>query len=185
MMIADLSRHPTDMLILQERRVSGLSRGTRLRTFNFSPQMSDPFSIAGSAVGIVSLGITCCENLLAFIGHVKDGKNEQAQIRNRMDDLADCLERLQCVVSATQCSSNGVETVVESGITACATALNNIREKMPLSEENSDSRSLSRHFQGWKSRLGYPFRREEILFLKDMIESVQQNLIVALHTLQM
>ncbi|KAH7123570.1 hypothetical protein B0J11DRAFT_529337 [Dendryphion nanum] len=147
--------------------------------------MADPFSIAGSAVGVVSLGIKCCEDLVAFIGHVKGRENEVAQISSQMEDFATILEQLQTIVDTARQSAGSTASLVDTAMSACATALDRLKQKIPCSPSTVGGNSLARHVRGWKTKLAYPFRRDELLFMKDMIETFQQNLIVALQALEL
>ena len=149
--------------------------------------MPEPLSIAGPAIGIVSFGIALCKDLVSFIGHVKDGESEKSQVSSKMDKLADCLEQLQSQVDATKRpGDNGtVVSYIDPAIEACTTALERIREKLPSPSQKTGQRNFSSYVKEWKTKLAYPFRRDELLFLKDKVESFQQNLIVALGALQM
>ena len=90
--------------------------------------MTDPFSVAGSAVGVVSLGITACKGLIWYIDNAKDAEDRASQISDRLDSLASHLELLQTIVEKfgpSQCVS-----ATTSAITACATAIEEIRKRL-------------------------------------------------------
>ena len=61
--------------------------------------MSDPFSTAGSAVGVFSLAIVACQGLVSYIGDLKDAKEKTVQIADQMDAFSEHLERLENAVS--------------------------------------------------------------------------------------
>ncbi|ERF70973.1 hypothetical protein EPUS_09044 [Endocarpon pusillum Z07020] len=147
--------------------------------------MAEPLSIAGSTVGIVSFGITVCKDLVTFVDHVKDGKSEKSQISSRMDQLANCLGQLQSVVDATKSPDEDIISCADPAINACATALERVREKLPSSSQQSGKGSFSSYVREWKTNLAYPFRRGELLSLKEMVEGFQQNLLVASAALQL
>lgn len=147
--------------------------------------MAEPLSIAGSTIGIVSFGITVCKDLVAFIDHVKDGNSEKSQISRRMDQLANCLEQLQSVVDATKSPDEDIISCADPAINACVTALERVREKLPSPSQKSGKGSFSSYMREWKTNLAYPFRRGELLSLKEMVEGFQQNLLVASAALQL
>jgi hypothetical protein len=149
--------------------------------------MTDPFSVAGSAVGVVSLGLTVCKELISYVGHVKDRDVEVELISDRMEKLAEYLEQLQAIVnrvdSQTTTFGSNVTAIATSGIEACAAALRKIEAKLPSTTNLHNDTTFRGRARAWKTRLAYPFRRDDILFLKDMVESFQQNLTTALQAL--
>ena len=141
--------------------------------------------VASSVVGIISLGLQVCQGLSWYIGHVKDEETEVSQISDRLDNLANILENLTNVLakieSTTGSSSDTSNFLANVGIQACSTALSNIREKLQVPSGNK-MQGFRKAVKYWKSRLSYPFRREDLMFLKQMVESVQLNLNTALLT---
>lgn len=134
--------------------------------------------VAGTAVGVVSLGLEACKGLVCYIGHVKGEKREISQISTRLDNLADILEKLKTVLDNIEPTNNGSTLLANAGVIACTSALENVRRKwQPDTNPMHGFREAVRY---WKSKLSYPFRREDILFLREMVESIQQNLHTAL-----
>jgi hypothetical protein len=146
--------------------------------------MADPFSVAGSAIGVVSLGITACKGLIWYIDNAKEAKEKTSCISARVDSLADLLELLQSVVGGLDPSSCSSSTV--SAITACDTAINNIRKKLGSSSiGRAHGSTIRARLHDIKFRLSYPFKQGEIVYLKDLLEGVQQELHTALLILQL
>ncbi|KAF2791790.1 hypothetical protein K505DRAFT_248099 [Melanomma pulvis-pyrius CBS 109.77] len=149
--------------------------------------MADPFSVTGSAVGVVALGLEVCKGLAWYIGNVKGEKSEVSQISERLDKLADILENLTNILGKLKPVPGSVidpSTILTStDILACSNALDNIREKLQSSNNARQNQCFRDSVRYWKSRLSYPFRREDLIFLKKMVESVQQNLHTALLSL--
>lgn len=148
--------------------------------------MADPFSVTGSAVGVVALGLEVCKGLVWYIGHVKGEKNEISQITERLDKLADVLENLSILgkLEPTPGSAIDPSTIITStGILACSNALDGIRKNLQRSNNARQAQGFRDSVRYWESRLSYPFRREDLLFLKQMVEGVQQNLHTALLSL--
>jgi hypothetical protein len=142
--------------------------------------MADPFSVAGSAVGIVALGLEVCKGLVWYIGHVKDEKQEVSQIADRLDKLADILEKLKTALDELESTADGSTLLSNAGLLACSSALSNIRSKLQPPVRGAQTQGFRQSVRYWKSKLAYPFRREDLLFLKQMVEDVQQNLHTAL-----
>ncbi|PSN69617.1 hypothetical protein BS50DRAFT_674188 [Corynespora cassiicola Philippines] len=140
------------------------------------------FEIAGSAVGVVSLGIKLCEDLITYIGHVKDSKTEVSQISNQLEQLADILEKLQTISGEAGADAT---RLVDAGVAACATALQKIQNELPALNNDGADASVRASVRSWRRRLAYPFlKREELFTLKAVLENIQLNLNTALHALQ-
>jgi hypothetical protein len=59
--------------------------------------MGDPFSVAGSAVGVISLGLTVCQGLLTYYGQfkaydeeIRDVSNHNQKFREHVEGVRKC-----------------------------------------------------------------------------------------------
>lgn len=143
--------------------------------------MADPFSVTGSAVGVVSLGIQVCRGLVWYIDNVREGKDKAVQISGRMEQLAGLLELMESVISKLDPSTS--TAAMQAGIFACADALKKIKNKLLV--DNKSGSTFFQRLQNFKQRLSFPFKEGDILYLKDLVESIQQNLNTALLILNM
>jgi hypothetical protein len=139
--------------------------------------MADPFSVAGSAVGVVSLGILACQGLVTYIGDVKDAKERTTQISRQMDELAAHLERLESIMSKME--PNAYVTGAEEGIVACAEAIKRIRDKLGL-DASANETTLQTQWRDMKQKLWYSFKKMDIAYATGVIEFIEQNLQTAL-----
>ena len=145
--------------------------------------MTDPFSVAGSAVGVVSLGITACKSLIWYIDNAKDAEDRASQISDRLDSLASHLELLQTIVEKfgpSQCVS-----ATTSAITACATAIEEIRKRLGKLGKPKGTSGIREQINDMKRRLSYPFKQEDILYWRDILKDIHQDLHTALLTLSL
>jgi hypothetical protein len=139
--------------------------------------MADPFSVAGSAVGVVSLAILACQGLVTYIGDVKDAKDRTTQISRHMDELAAHLERLESIMSKIEPSA--YVTGAEEGIVACAEAIKKIRDKLSL-DASAIETTLRTQWRDMKQKLWYSFKKMDIAYARGVIEFIEQNLQTAL-----
>lgn len=144
--------------------------------------MGDPVSVAGTAVGIVSLGIQLCEKLGTYASNVKDAKIKVEQAGADMDMLANYLELLETVV--VRLDPNACTEGTRVGIQACANALDKIKKELQKASIKGNQ-TFRQQMQDVKQRLMYHFREGKIEYCKRIVESVQRNLQVALAALQM
>jgi len=146
--------------------------------------MSDPFSTAGSAVGVFSLAIVACQGLVSYIGDLKDAKEKTVQIADQMDAFSEHLERLENAVSKLDPSICG--DGVQTGVVACMTAIQKMKQKLQSNYKptsNPNGPKFRQRLKEAKHQFLFPFRKEDILYWKSMAESVQQNLHTALAAL--
>lgn len=144
--------------------------------------MADPFSVAGSAVGVASLGILICQGLVIYIGDVKDDKERTAQVLRQIDELASHLERLISILSKME--PNPHTLGAKQGIVVCAEAINKIKDK--LGWELNGARSTCRmQWKDPKKRLGYTLKKADIAHVRGVVEFIEQNLHTALLALML
>ncbi|KAH7371733.1 hypothetical protein BKA66DRAFT_443924 [Pyrenochaeta sp. MPI-SDFR-AT-0127] len=147
--------------------------------------MAEALSVVGTAFGVVSLGIKVCEDLVTYIGHAKNMKIEVAHVVNHLEELETILEQLQSIVSSVSPTVFPRPSSAESGIAACGAALIDLRQKVSSHSSNGKPDGLMTQITHWRKHLLYPFKREDLLFLKDVVGGLQLNLIVALQALQL
>jgi hypothetical protein len=146
--------------------------------------MADPFSVTGSAVGIISLGIQTCKGIVWYIDTAKDANEKAERLRREVEQLADILESLETTVTQAGLSPTSTLTVTYSGISACASALEQIKERLGTRSSIGQSRIRTR-IRVIKERLSYPFKEGELVYWKNALDHVQQHLQTALLALQM
>jgi hypothetical protein len=146
--------------------------------------MADPFSAAGTAVGIISLSIQICKGTIWYIDTAKDAKEKAQHIRDEVDRLAKILESLETTVTQAGLSSTSTLTVTYSGISACASALEQIKKRLGTHSSSGHSCTRTR-IQIIKERLSYPFKEGELVYWKNALDHVQQHLQTALLALLM
>jgi Asp-tRNA(Asn)/Glu-tRNA(Gln) amidotransferase C subunit len=144
--------------------------------------MADPFSVAGSAVGVVSLGIQICMVLERYVSGVKEAKDKTEQIVAETEELANLLELLESIISKVDQSQ--AVSATRSGITSCAKAISTIKKKLRPDDQASSDRIRS-SLKGLVKRLAFPFKEAEIKYWKDVLNTIQQSLQTALLALVM
>jgi hypothetical protein len=64
---------------------------------NIKAEMTDPFSVTESAVGVISLGLTVCQGLITYYGNFK-AFHEQIDVTDQMAGLESVLKVLRHVL---------------------------------------------------------------------------------------
>lgn len=144
--------------------------------------MADPFSVVGSAVGVVSLGIEVCKGLVWYIDNAKNAKDRISQLSDQTDRLTCLLELLESVLEKTHAGRSRTET--KAGVLACSEALDNIRTKLRSATPAGGSK-FGQQLRSLKQQLLFPIKQSDLQHCKNVVESVQGNLNTALIVLQL
>ncbi|KAF2008977.1 hypothetical protein BU24DRAFT_380969, partial [Aaosphaeria arxii CBS 175.79] len=138
--------------------------------------------IAGTVVGIISLGIQLCRGITWYIDSVKHADTRRSEISIQVEELENILEKLDAVVGKAQANEH-LQQTSRSAITTCANAIERIKASIgPVHlEEGSKLPIQARKF---RIRLSHPFKQSEISHCKEMLHNIQQNLQSALSAVQ-
>lgn len=140
------------------------------------------FGVAGSAVGVISLGIQVCQGLLQYYGGWKGGREDVASMYSSVENLAETLRALQQTVQGKSLSVNAKN--VQSSIAACETGIQELQRKLAKVQKVRGSDTVSKlHEQG--RRLLYPFRESTLIKLKEIVSDIRANLNLAVDTLHL
>jgi hypothetical protein len=139
--------------------------------------MADPFSITGSAVGVVSLAIQLCKGLEWYVSGVKDAKDKAGKIAADTEELTNLLELLEIIVAKVD-PSQSVSTTL-TGIASCADAIATIRKKLKPDDLASDGK-IKVSLKRLGKRMAFPFKEAEIEYCRGVLHTIQQSLHTAL-----
>jgi hypothetical protein len=139
--------------------------------------MADPFSITGSAVGVVSLAIQLCKGLEWYVSGVKDAKDKAEKIAADTEELTNLLELLETIVAKVD-PSQSVSTTL-TGIASCAEATATIRKKLEL-DDDAVNGGIKSSLKRLGKRMAFPFKEAEIEYWKGVLNTIQQSLQTAL-----
>jgi hypothetical protein len=152
--------------------------------------MGDPFSVAGSAVGVISLGIQVCQSLASYINKYKSADKELKDCKCKVEGLSLILRDLGDALTGagvTHPPLSGKVKVALRMITDCESGIKDLEKTLSKLQDTS-SQSSQRVFPQLKSaskRALYPFRRDALVGLLAVLEGLQENLDTALALLQM
>lgn len=148
--------------------------------------MADPFSVTGSAVGVISLGISVCQGLLAYYDSFKAYDEQIKDVSLRVQSFSNILKALNEVLSDAQASSSILATrqgaVALDCIFNCQEGLERLQkvlEKCKYSPLNLSF--LSSKFQ--INRMLYPFKRDTLVTVLDTLKWLQDDLNTSLQIL--
>lgn len=151
--------------------------------------MGDPFSVASSAIGVLSLGLTVCQVLVTYCSQVKSFKQETDEVAGKANSLKDVLSALLCLLSDAAAFDPSILDKVKLAvqlIEQCGQSVHRL-EKMLEKVRNHPGPS-SRKSEKAKEHLDrvlYPFRRDDLMSFGNTIDGLKVNLDLALGLLEM
>lgn len=141
------------------------------------------FGVAGSAVGVISLGIQVCQGLLQYYGTWKDGRNDISRMCKLVGSLADILKALKQTLENNALVGDDANAV-QSTIRDCTDSIAELQQELAKVLEIKGTSIRSKlHEQG--RRLLYPFRESTLLKLKEIVSDIRDNLNLAVETLHL
>jgi hypothetical protein len=148
--------------------------------------MSDPFSIAASAIGVVSLGIQVCNGLFIYYQDFKSQDEEISAVLLELGDLAQMLELLHSTMSRRDLSRlHNTEVdhlnTLQSHSREAITKLRTILEKFRI----HDGKAWIAKLKAASRKVLYPFQKQTIQELQTAVASLRSNLSIALQVLQL
>lgn len=139
--------------------------------------MGDPFSAAGTAVGIVSLGLQVCQGLISYYDKWKSFDEDIIRIHGKLDGLRKTLENLEKehLPKLKDSNTKAVDDVNEK-ILSCDDSIRKLKAVL----EKCHSSHLANSVQGktYKlfQRFCYPFKKDTLHELNVSVTSLQENL---------
>ncbi|KAL4879725.1 hypothetical protein BJY04DRAFT_192793 [Aspergillus karnatakaensis] len=146
--------------------------------------MSDPLSISGGVVGIVSLGLAACQGLMNYYGPWKSYDEEINDFTARAKGLEDTLLALaQFLSSRNDVSSKSYRKLVEQQLTPCEAAFHRLDAVLEKCRSHNPIHLGRRHDWPRLRRAVYPFRRDTLVSLSETISGLQATLQLSLQLL--
>jgi uncharacterized protein YaaN involved in tellurite resistance len=147
--------------------------------------MADPISVAGTAVGGISLGLEICQGLLSYYQSYKSCSDQLNHLHVKLDNLKSTLEALQVLVQTLNPSNTPAIVNVTRSIASCETDMNKLRAYLDKCKINPSPQGIKEKFQKSLQQTAFPFREKTLYGMKNIMKDLQNNLNTALHGLEM
>lgn len=142
-------------------------------------------AVASSAAGLVSLGLTLCQEILKFYESWKGAEEDVKRMYSSVEQLAKTLIYLKRSIAQSQFSRDVVARV-EHSIQMCESGLLALQKKLlKITNALQANRGWSHKLRSQFERALYPFKESTIVKLKEICSDLRGNLALALETLQM
>ncbi|KAJ5144874.1 hypothetical protein N7448_002266 [Penicillium atrosanguineum] len=141
--------------------------------------MSDPFSVAGSAVGVISLGLQVCQQLTSYCQAYNSYDEEIKKIGSRSESLQRPLKDLRELIEEARAKDPEIATDLADKALNLQSMVNSLRgtidRMIPTMTANTQGKIRSQ-----VNKVIYPFRRET---LRDMLRDLDGIQVVLQTTL--
>lgn len=147
--------------------------------------MSDPFSVAASAVSIVSLGIQVCQGLLTYYDDYKSYDDTVGSLCRKVESLRSTLEICEEALQKPGLTTSKASVNVTKSIDACKDSLCSLQTTLESCKKVPKPQGLKASIHNYGQQTLYPFKKPYILRLQSTVTNLQDNVHTALLTLQM
>lgn len=163
---------------------SGLLVSSSLRSFDQLFSLSVAMEVAGSAVGIASLGITVCQGLLDYCNDCKDYESDISGTRASLADLRGTLALLNENLNAGGLD-NERTAQVSSCLQSCTNGLQDLGTKLDELKKYSKPEGRRQKIRAKFQKTVYPFHKDTLDKLRGIVADVRERLNLALQVLQL
>ena len=144
--------------------------------------MTDHFSVASGAVGVVSLGLTVCQALLQYYSSWRHAQKDVDAMCASLKGLTKTFRLVKITIKDREFNQPVVDRVTAS-IDLCETGVDELDAKL-LKVKMTPVKEDGYQIQGRFRRALYPFRESTPLKLREMISDLRDKLSFAISTLQ-
>lgn len=141
--------------------------------------MADPVSVTGTAVGIISLGLQVCGQIVKYSQAVRGQNEEIGNLATKADHLRGPLKELRDLIEETESSSPKAAQDLEEKAFSLQVYVERLQEKVeqykPISSDTVHGKARSA-----LKKAVYPFKKETLFEIDSCLDGMQTTLQTAL-----
>jgi chromosome segregation ATPase len=144
----------------------------------------DPFSVTGSAVGIVSLGLTLCKGLTEYLGALKCRKEDIESASSQVESLRVAFAAIETALPKLTADSQGSVDAVRSCLQSCEAEISKFNDLLDdLKRETTSTNSVANKIRQQGQKLSYPFRQSNLHRIEEKVQSLNAILLTGLQAI--
>jgi len=144
--------------------------------------MSDPLSVAGSAVGVVALGIQVCQGLVSYLRSVRGRRQEIANHLREAQSLISVFSSLNDVLPRLDQQQCADSPLIRQCLLDCQGQLVQLRLQICKLGGSPDPADIKGKMKEAGRAALYPFREGELTSIHRSLQSLLSNLTLAIST---
>ncbi|KAH7117475.1 hypothetical protein EDB81DRAFT_767262 [Dactylonectria macrodidyma] len=146
--------------------------------------MADPLSVAGSAVGVISLGITVTQGLFDYYAAFQDQKSDVAHTTKKLSRLLELLESLRQLERRQSQADDGVILAkMKSCMEDCKELIRDLEAELNKFNQAPHQGTMA-GLRAAGRRIAYPFRQSTLQKLDEDVDDFVSCLSLAMQLLQ-
>jgi hypothetical protein len=143
--------------------------------------MADPLSVAGSVVGIISLGIQVCRGLVSYLRLIQGRQQEIASHLREVHSLASVFHVLNDALPSLARYRRGDAVVIGQCLLDCKEQLVDLQLLILKLRGPPNPSDVKRMMKQAGRAVLYPFREGELAAIHRSLQSLNQNLSLAIN----
>lgn len=144
--------------------------------------MSDPLSVAGTAVGITSLGIQVCQGLVSYLKSIEGRSRTIAEDLREVQNLASIFYALNNILPKLDQKQWVPSITVRHCLKESEEKLQDFQKKLIILRGDLDDKSKTWKIKEVGRSLVYPFREGSLGSLRQTLQTLLENLSLAANT---
>lgn len=142
--------------------------------------MGDPFSVAGTAVGIISLGLQTCQILSKYCSDFKSFPRDVETIQRQIKGLQGILQGLYEVKERLQIDNHAPSSQLQMALKECEETLHELNKMAEKRNPASQSAGIQTKTRVMKERALWFYNKEDLKEVQSSLTRFQNNLSLAL-----
>jgi hypothetical protein len=148
--------------------------------------MADPVSAAGTAIGVVSLGLSLCQGLTYYLHALRCRRVEIESTSRQVDCLRSAFVVIKEALPKLSSDHQSAREVIERCLLSCEDEIKRLAETLnELKKDQPTSASLNQKLQVQAGKLSYPFNQRNLRRLEDSVQKVKSILSTALQATEL
>jgi hypothetical protein len=144
--------------------------------------MGDPFSVAGTAVGITSLGIQTCQILYNYYSQFKGCRDDIDNVLRQVEGLQGILESLRELKSRIEIDNHAPSSQLNLALKAYEEALAKLKEIADKCNTTQQPEGIQARLRDLKKRVLWPYKKETLGEMQAVLGRFQDNIVLAVQS---
>ena len=147
--------------------------------------MADPVSVAGSAVGVISIAIQVCQGLLSYYNAWRSYDVQVSHVYDKIHGLNATLQHLHSSLEKLDSTKSPAAQNVLRSITSCDAGVEALRVTFEKFSSTRAPQGVREKLHSYSRQTMFPFKQDTLQSMKVIVTDLQDNLVSALQVLEL